>query len=213
MKIHTALCFKPEDLSRYLTSVGLEDFGKKEYEILIAFCFRKMLEIQKGYKDYSICFPSKETLSKELDSLIGTSKPISSLGEILDTFVNEDTLIDVIYLNPIEAEKPKIYPVQIKRFGHGAQAQGGTDGLITFLDSMKRFPQNENSLVISLEGSFTNVHLPTITKWINENGIPFREVVVLTKDAAQGVTYCQLKPNNGKHVCSHLTKDEILRFG
>lgn len=206
MKIPSEFCFSESFLSSYLKSKKV--WNKLENEIAIALI--SLNAYKKFYQgDYLLYFPHKRNAEKLLKgNLILSSE---SFGVFLEKVIDTDNLTDVILVRKNRRlKKPRLIPLQIKRFGLGKERGGGSKELIEYLiKTSLKYPKNENRLII-LRENVKNLKPQEIVNWLNNNEFPFEEVILLHQNANLDMECYQLKPNKGTFSLAILTKEILI---
>lgn len=211
MKLHKSLVFTPSQLSLYLRS--MKEWGKKEHEIAVSLiCLKVYRDIIPG--KYFIALPPRGKYEKELNKSYGRSGlTATQLRDFLNHYWEENTDTDVVVLREDgeDPKKPYLIPLQIKRFGLGAESDGDTQDFIDFLKKLKKFPRNENRLIIVRE-KVRKLKPQKIVEWLNNNEFSFPEVILLHQKPNMDMELYQLKPNKGTFSVKLITKEQIINI-
>ncbi|MDO8335770.1 MAG: hypothetical protein Q7T74_03250 [Candidatus Saccharibacteria bacterium] len=213
-KINPALCFTPEDLTKFMRynaeSTNPID-NSTTHEIATALIYRITFEKELGWKDYFIYFEPKEGKQKELLDSIGTTLHTKDFIEFLTKNSEQYTLYDVYFVRKNKNEDADVRPVQIKRFGKGSSRKNLAYQLIDYLENkiMKKYPKNKGTLLIYMENAGELDPEPVI-HWLNKQEFNFEEVCVCALRDDRSAWILQLIPNTGVAGLVTGTKEEVF---
>lgn len=203
--------FKPKDLRNYLRSLkGV--FRTQDYEILIVLTIRKAYEDKfLNGEEMLIGFQLKPGAEIDLpkNGVVSTNE----VGQTISKYSLVSTLTDtaigklkngMIASNPIR--------LQIKRYGLGKQAQGGTEELINLLLRHKTDAASDERLILYLEENRGNFDIDELMRRVDMTTFPYKEVITVhyTKPDMT-MHFIQLKSSqSGKYGYKSFTQEEII---
>lgn len=206
-KINPALCFKPEDIIRYLGQQVKDD--TLHNELVATLVIRLVIEKIYEWNDYLIYFHPKDNRQKELIEAIGSTIKIGSLPEFLDKNVEQNSPYDVLFVRPNHPKEADVRPIQLKRFGIRLDSDRLTELFIDYLDKLnKKYSPVRASLFVYLENKGT-LNFGPIVQHIKENGFPFEELTMFSAKPNGDAHVCQVYPSEGDVTCVIFSKDEV----
>jgi len=214
IKINPALCFTPEDLTRFMKLNAESDNSidnSTTHEIATALIYRIAFEKEFKWKDYFLYFEPKETKQQELLNSIGTTLKAEELLEFLAKNTEQSTPYDVYFVRKNEDADADVRPVQIKRFGKGQPRVNLAEQLIDYLEKkiMKKYPKNKGTLLLYLENA-GELDPEPVVRWLNEQEFNFEEVCVCALREDESAWIVQLLPNTGEAGVVFATKEEVF---
>jgi|GEM_PF-5531405 len=191
------LFFEEWVLIDYLKINKKINLKSKSYELIVAILLKKLYEDRLKFGDCVIGFPLKDTNANDFPNhgLFNASEleKVISSRKVFD----EDCDVDVVIAKRSENEiNPLAVPYQLKRFGLGVEANGGTKEFIDFLKKYENYAKTQTKLMILIENGTREMDTKTILDWFNLKRYPFSEVdaVFMEKNI---IKFIQFYPNPG----------------
>ncbi len=212
-KINSALCFSPEDLTRFMkynAALNLPIDNTITNEIAAALIYRIAIEKELKWSGYYIYFEPRNDKQKELLSTIDIPIRASNFVDFLSDNVEQSSLYDVYYVMK-NGHSAAVRPVQIKRFGKGCPRENLAEQLIKYLETkiICKYPNNRGTLLIYMENA-GELEPQKIVNWLNKDGFNFEELCVCGLREDKTGWIIQLLPNRGEAGVVFATKEEIF---
>lgn len=207
-KINPALCFTPEDLTRFMKQNSVDNSTTQE--IAAALIYRMAFEKQFGWKNYFIYFEPKQDKDEGLLKNIGSTLKMDDFIDFLAKNTEQATIHDVLFVRRNEGEEADVRPVQIKRFGKGLPSDNLDAIFIGYLENkiMKHYPKNKATLLVHLENK-GRINAKPILEWLKTHDFNFEELVMFGLQPDGSAIICQLLPNNGMAGMMDASRKEI----
>lgn len=194
------LYFQKETIATYLVEkkkAGTLNLKSKDYELVVALLLRELYEKRLEFKDAIVGLPLRDDHAKDFPN--HDFFEVSELERILERkeVFDEDSDVDVVIGRKIDGKiDTQAAPYQLKRFGLGKEAGGGTRELIDFLKKYEKYSPTKTRLMILIEVGTKTLETKELVDWLKDAKYPFKEVIIVVI-ANDVVTFAQLFPNPG----------------
>lgn len=205
IKIHKKFLFTEGELLNYLKTV--KSFSKVEDEILATITYKRAYEKLHEVSTL-VTFPYKQNKEKEL-----SNRPFfeaKDIGRMIKKFVEENSPIDSLLVDPKDVRITMVRPLQIKFLGRGKYQNVTSNKFIELLKHNLGYENNNFTLVVVLEGKI-KIQLRMVVDWLKDHEFPFKEVVLIHPGNKTGIMeFFQLKPSKNGFSSMKIGREQML---